>query len=866
MKRSAHVFTFAFVIVFGSALGMAACDAQIDDARTAYRTGKYDDAITIYRRLAERESSNIEAWKGLARSFSMVGKYQEAEQALRGAPQSVGVALSNTLGDVLLEQGKTADAEQAYRIAVQQRAPDSLTARLNLAILQYQRGELDKALDAFDTFIDVYNRGPRLNAEELIAVGIAVRYLGVRDPQLFKDALKAYDEAAALDPNNETATLLSAELFLEKYDGNQAQPEFQKVLARNPTNPRALLGMALAKEFEGSPEAGELAQKALAVNPNLVGAHVLMARLGLGTEQAQEPQRAAEAALKVNPNSLEGLTALAAVQHFRGDRAGFEATRTKILSLHPKYAELYVVLGDLSVTHRQYAQSVAFYRQAIALDTTSWRAHGNLGINLMRQGQIVEGRKSLEVAFKGDPYNVWFKNTLDLLDTMGRFAETERGRFRIAADPREAELLLPYVAELGEEAYQKLAARYKTQLQGPIRIELYNSHADFSVRTVGLAGLGALGAAFGNVLVLDSPSAREAGTFNWGTTLWHELAHSFHLALSDFRVPRWLTEGLAVLEERRARPGWGDDIAPGFIAAYKQEKLVPVSRLNEGFIRPKFPEQIGYSYFQASLVAELIERDHGFDAILQMLRGYRAGQSTEQVFRTVLKTDPVAFDKVFDQYMRQRYARHIAAVKASEQREPRMEDMGDYAVQLLMAQERVRDKKYDEALPFAQRAKAMFPEYAGANSPYVLLAHIYREKGDMPKAAAELEALTALDETNYEANLQLAEILESAGNLRGAAAALDRAVYIYPMQPVLHSKLADLFKKTGALHKVVRERQALVALNPVDRAEAYYQLAVAHLEAGDAASARREVLKALEEAPSFQKAQELLLRLRGGRP
>jgi Tfp pilus assembly protein PilF len=136
----------------------------------------------------------------------------------------------------------------------------------------------------------------------------------------------------------------------------------------------------------------------------------------------------------------------------------------------------------------------------------------------------------------------------------------------------------------------------------------------------------------------------------------------------------------------------------------------------------------------------------------------------------------------------------------------------------------------------------------------------------MPKAAAELEALTALDETNYEANLQLAEILESAGNLRGAAAALDRAVYIYPMQPVLHSKLADLFKKTGALHKVVRERQALVALNPVDRAEAYYQLAVAHLEAGDAASARREVLKALEEAPSFQKAQELLLRLRGGRP
>ncbi len=61
----------------------------------------------------------------------------------------------------------------------------------------------------------------------------------------------------------------------------------------------------------------------------------------------------------------------------------------------------------------------------------------------------------------------------------------------------------------------------------------------------------------------------------------------------------------------------------------------------------------------------------------------------------------------------------------------------------------------------------------------------------------------------------------------------------------------------------MRERQALLALNPVDKAEAHYQLAVAHHEAGDAANARREVLRALEEAPSFEKAQQLLLTLRG---
>ena len=58
----------------------------------------------------------------------------------------------------------------------------------------------------------------------------------------------------------------------------------------------------------------------------------------------------------------------------------------------------------------------------------------------------------------------------------------------------------------------------------------------------------------------------------------------------------------------------------------------------------------------------------------------------------------------------------------------------------------------------------------------------------------------------------------------------------------------------------------VVALNPVDRAEALYQLALAHFEAGDAQAARREVLRALEDAPNFEKAQELLLRLQSNRP
>jgi cellulose synthase operon protein C len=64
--------------------------------------------------------------------------------------------------------------------------------------------------------------------------------------------------------------------------------------------------------------------------------------------------------------------------------------------------------------------------------------------------------------------------------------------------------------------------------------------------------------------------------------------------------------------------------------------------------------------------------------------------------------------------------------------------------------------------------------------------------------------------------------------------------------------------------RAVRERAAVVALAPVDRSEALYQLALAQYESNDLAAARRSVLAALELAPSFERAQTLLLQIRRG--
>lgn len=90
-----------------------------------------------------------------------------------------------------------------------------------------------------------------------------------------------------------------------------------------------------------------------------------------------------------------------------------------------------------------------------------------------------------------------------------------------------------------------------------------------------------------------------------------------------------------------------------------------------------------------------------------------------------------------------------------------------------------------------------------------------------------------------------------------------------PFDIAMHQRLADLSTKAGDKRRTVRERAAVVALGPVDRAEAFYQLAAAQHDVGDDKQARQSVLRALEEAPNYEKAQTLLLTLyeaRGATP
>ncbi|HEY0303866.1 MAG TPA: tetratricopeptide repeat protein, partial [Longimicrobiales bacterium] len=178
----------------------SACAAQAQDGDAARRAGRYEEAIGIYTRRIE-SGGGIQSYRGLARVYLETGRYADAEKLLRASPHAA--ALASLLADALRFQGKNAEAAAAAQAGLT--TADSLNARLRVGLITYDSGRRDEAWRIFDTFIDSYNNGRKLTSDELVAVGIAVKYLGVRDPQLFKDALKAFDEAAAADAGNHRA-------------------------------------------------------------------------------------------------------------------------------------------------------------------------------------------------------------------------------------------------------------------------------------------------------------------------------------------------------------------------------------------------------------------------------------------------------------------------------------------------------------------------------------------------------------------------------------------------------------------------------------------------------------------------------------
>ena len=774
----------------------------------------------------------------------------------------------NILGEAQLAVGRLDAAGASFVRAYALDGRGRLQAMGHLGALARYRGETATATDWFERVVAHYEARPIRDSTELAAVAGATAALGERRSDYFHDAVRVYGEAALGDKNDASLRVALGNLLLDKYNNTEALESFREALEIDADYAPALLGLARSEHFDSSADAMLTLEASLAINPNYVPARTFLAQLLIESEQYDSAEKQALLALETNPKALQTLAVLAAVYHLKGDMAKFDQTVATTLAINPRYADLFNTVADIAVKNRLYQDAVDFAQRAVDMDPYSWRGYAILGLNQLRVGEMEEGHANVARAFEGDPFNVWTKNTLDLLDSKDDYETIDGENVIVVVHKDEAKLLTPYLKALAEDAYRFYTKRYDWRPAGPLRVELYPDHRDFSVRTLGLAGIGILGVSFGPVVALDSPSARPVGSFNWGSVLWHEIAHSFHMGVSQHRVPRWFSEGLSVYEEQQAREGWGNDVTVDFLKAYNSGLMLPVSELNDGFVRPRYPQQIVHSYYQASLVFDFMEARWGFDVIRAMLARYAHGDTTAQAVQTVLGISMETLDSEFDGYFRKRFATPLAALPRRSVSNVQMEQIyamlaeqfpKDYQVQMNAAAAAWNKGDKRAAEQYLLRARELFPEYAGGDSAYWYLAEIYQQREEHEKAAQQLTRMVAINADHYQSHLKLGAILGTLKQEQRAAEILARAIYIYPFHPTLHEELAVLYEAMQNWPLAARARESVLALAPVDMAEAHYRLAFAYHRAGDPKAARYQVLRALERAPSYPQALELLL-------
>lgn len=667
--------------------------------------------------------------------------------------------------------------------------------------------------------------------------------------------------ALAEAPGDFRSKVRWGDLFAASHQDAEAMNIYREVLEEEPGNAFALLGAArvLVGSFEDAAN-NYLEPLLMGVVPDdgaAIGALLLVARVALESgnyDDADEAlQQAGELVADTGWPPLEVYALRASLDLLRNAQSGDWTERA--LAYNPNFGGIYATPAHFYVITRRYRDAIDFYQMAVDIEPELATAHEQLGINLLRDNQVSRARLHLERAYQLDPFSPRSVNSLRLLDSFSNF--------RLVDDPPtiegdvpiilrlhedEADVIAPYAIELARASLEVFTARYGFALREPVIIEMYPDHEDFAVRTAGMPGLGILGATFGYLLAMDSPSGRPPQEFQWGSVLWHELAHVFTLEATDHLVPRWYSEGISVFEEWRSGPNPGVRIPMSVYNAMREDRFLPVADLDEGFMRPSYPEQVIVSYMQAGLVCDFIDRHHGEHKLREMLEAFRDGLDTEQALRAVFGMDPDVFDKEFDAFVAAGYGEIL-------------DQLDHWAHTQAAISSALGNDDWENVIDLANGLLDIIPFYTEPDSPYLAIARAYDELDQREAALEALQQFWRGGGYDPSALRRLAGWLVEAQRPGDAIDVLHSINLVDPLDADLHGQLGDLLLAADRAGEALQEYEIALALEPHDMATAWYRLASAQHALGNNQQSQDYLLQALDVAPNFRPAQRLLLEL-----
>jgi tetratricopeptide (TPR) repeat protein len=856
---------FPALVGVGFFLVQAGAFAQtLDETRLKFLKGEYEKVIEITTK--KSTESYDDGWRVLlVKALLTVGRYAEARtNALHGVDDF----------------------------------PASMQLRLlarETALFQNDVPAANRQLNEIKSLIERRGRYTQ-SGDNLVALGRALLLLGV-EPRLALE--NCFQRAYGMDPPVREAYLASGQLALDKHDFKLAADAFRAGLKKFPDDPDLEAGLAQSFESGDRKEMGAAIEAALAANPRHLQSLLLLANHLIDAEQYDEAQKQLEKVLAVNPWRPEALAYRAVLAELRNDADGAEKFRTNALKFWKTNPQVDYLIG-LKLAHKyRFEEGAAAQRRALAFEPGYVPARRELAEDLLRLGQVDEGWKLAAEARAQDEYDVVSYNLSTLHDQMAKFRTLTNADFILRMSPLEAQLYGDRALELLGRAKAALCAKYGVELKRPTVVEIFPEQKDFAVRTFGMPGNpGYLGVCFGSVITANSPASQAPNPENWQDVLWHEFCHVVTLNDTKNRMPRWLSEGISVYEERQADPAWGERMNLAYHDMILDGKLTPLGELSGAFMQSQNAESLQFAYYESLLVVEFIVQKFGLPALKQILIDLRDGKEINPAIAA--HTAPLAdLEKQFAAFAREQADKLAPGVdlekppKADPEKRSagsgrRRADKSQPVITVetspaageaeTTAWEKQHTNNYHLKLREAYKLMDA-SRWADAEIALEKLAQMYRgeSRGENPlwlKAIAERN----LKDTNAEwAALQqfavqeadfvdlFQRLIELAGARKDWPAETKYAERLLQINPLIAAPYRALAEAgTGADNKeqAISAYRKLLLLDPADPAETHYLLArLLHERGGAEAEAKRHVLQALEDAPRYRDAQKLLLEI-----
>jgi tetratricopeptide (TPR) repeat protein len=820
--------------------------------------------------LADRSTFLLAADLRQAEKLSRSGQYAQsiemAAKAISGGEPGEAWPLLKLKGEMTL--GRYADARATLEAALG-RFPYSALLRWPGRDVYRFNNLPDRAARLVDELGEELRRSPwrYRDAPNEVVVGRFLLSQGV-DPKRVLDAL--YNDAKKQQATLIDPWLASGELALEKNDFALAAELFERATKLMSDEPDAQLGLARAFAPSDPKLAQDAIEAALAINPRHVDSLLFLADDHIDSERYGQAQELLDRVREINPEHPRHWAYRAVLAHLNNEPEKEKQCRQSALRCWTGNPEVDHLIGSKLSQKYRFAEGEKYQRQALEFDPNFLPAKIQLAQDLLRLGEEDDGWPLATEVYDKDAYNVLAHNLVTLHDSLGQFRTVEGDGLLLRMDARESEIYGQRVLDLLRRAKQRLCEKYDVEIGEPVLVELFPRQQDFAIRTFGLpGGAGFLGVCFGRVITANSPASQGDHPTNWEATLWHEFCHVVTLHKTSNKMPRWLSEGISVYEERQADPTWGQTINPRYREMMLGADLTPVSQLSGAFLHPPTPLHLQFAYYESSLVVEFLIEKYGLPTLKRVLVDLGAGMPiNDSLARYAGSLD--ALDGEFATF----------AVKRAEQTAPKA-DWSDpklpaaagskglanwvkghptnYRALARLAAQLMAEKQWQAALEPLKKMVELYPEDGGAGNPYTALATVYRELGDAKQERAALERIVSLTDDDVDALSRLMELSLANEEWAAAAKLADSLLAINPLRPAPYRGLASAAERTGNDQRAIEAWRALLALDPLDPAEVHYRLATLLHKTGDLKAAKRQALEALEEAPRYRAAQRELL-------